>query len=121
MVWRHAHLLERVAAAATEAPGSLDADVRRVIQARAAALGGDPDLSGTEVGTELGTELTGPMAAYVDKVALEAYRVVDGDVEAILAEGYGEDDIFEMTVCASVGAALGRFERGIRALADTER
>ena len=117
MVWRHAHLLERVAAAATEAPGSLDPDVRRVIQARAAALGGDPDLSGTEVGTEL----TGPMAAYVDKVALEAYRVVDGDVEAILAEGYGEDDIFEMTVCASVGAALGRFERGIRALADTER
>ena len=117
MTWKHAHLLQRVADAAADAPGELDSDSRRTIQARAAALGGDPDAPGIEAATDL----TGPVADYVDKVALHAYRVVGGDIDAIRADGYGEDAIFEMTVCAAVGAARGRFDRGIRALAETER
>ena len=30
--------------------------------------------------------------------------------------GYSEDEVFELTLCAALGAALGRYERGVAAL-----
>jgi alkylhydroperoxidase family enzyme len=55
--------------------------------------------------------------AYLEKVRLHAYRVTDADVEALKAAGLSEDDIFEATVAAAVGAGLARFEAGLRTLA----
>ena len=55
-------------------------------------------------------------AAYLEKVRLHAYRVTDGDVEALLASGLSEDEVFEATVAAAVAAGLARFDAGLRTL-----
>jgi alkylhydroperoxidase family enzyme len=54
--------------------------------------------------------------AYLEKVRLHAYRVTDGDVEALLATGLSEDEVFEATVAAAVAAGLERFDAGLRTL-----
>lgn len=54
--------------------------------------------------------------AYVDTVARHAYRVTDGDVQALQRAGYSDDALFEITVAAAVGAALQRLDRGLAAL-----
>ena len=55
----------------------------------------------------------------IEKIALNAYKVTDEDVEHLLHEGYSEDAAFELIVCAAVGAGDGRFERAMQALAET--
>lgn len=61
---------------------------------------------------------TPPPAAqgYVDTVRRHAYRVTDGQVAALRAAGLSEDDIFELTVAAAVGAGLERLDAGMNAL-----
>ena len=54
--------------------------------------------------------------AYLEKVRLHAYRVTDGDVEALLASGLSEDEVFEATVAGAVAAGLARFDAGLRTL-----
>jgi alkylhydroperoxidase family enzyme len=56
------------------------------------------------------------LAPYVEKVRLHAYRVADGDVEALKAAGFSEDEIFEHTVSAAVAAGLERLDAGLQAL-----
>jgi threonine synthase len=53
---------------------------------------------------------------YLDKVRNRAYSVTDADVEALKAAGHSEDQIFEQTVSAAVGAGLHRLERGLACL-----
>jgi alkylhydroperoxidase family enzyme len=55
-------------------------------------------------------------ALYLDKVRTHAYRVTDADVQALKDAGYSEDQIFEHTVSAAVGAGLARLEAGLGAL-----
>ena len=62
------------------------------------------------------TPLPDDLAGYVDKVALHAYKVTDGDIDSLKSSGRSEDEIFEITVAAAVGAALERLELGLRAL-----
>jgi len=54
--------------------------------------------------------------AYVETVRRNAYRVTDAQVEALQAAGLSEDEIFELTVAAAVGAGLERLDAGMRAL-----
>jgi len=56
------------------------------------------------------------LAAYVEKVRLHAYRVTDGDVDALKSAGFSEDEIFEHTVSAAVAAGLERLDAGLRAV-----
>jgi alkylhydroperoxidase family enzyme len=56
------------------------------------------------------------LAPYVEKVRLHAYEVTDGDVDALKAAGFSEDDIFEQTVSAAVAAGLERLDAGLRTL-----
>ena len=56
------------------------------------------------------------LAPYVEKVRLHAYKVTDGDVHALKAAGFSEDDIFEQTVSAAVAAGLERLDAGLRTL-----
>ena len=60
------------------------------------------------------------LASYVDTVARHAYKVTDQDVAALQAAGQSDDEIFEITVAAAVGAALHRLERGMAALRGEE-
>jgi len=57
------------------------------------------------------------LESYLRKVHERAYTVTDGDVEALKAAGFTEDEIFEQTVSAAVGAGLDRLERALRTLA----
>ena len=54
--------------------------------------------------------------SYLAKVRTGAYRVSDGDVEALRAAGHSEDDIFEHTVAAAVAAGLERLDAGLGTL-----
>jgi alkylhydroperoxidase family enzyme len=49
-------------------------------------------------------------------VRRHAYRVTDSQVEALRAAELNEDEIFELTVAAAVGAGLDRLDAGMRAL-----
>jgi alkylhydroperoxidase family enzyme len=53
---------------------------------------------------------------YLDTVRRHAYRVTDGDVEALRAAGHSDDEIFEHTVAAAVAAGLERLDAGLGAL-----
>ena len=55
-------------------------------------------------------------AAYAAAVRRHAYRVTDAQVEALRAAGLSEDDVFELTVAAAVGAGLDRLDAGMRTL-----
>jgi len=57
---------------------------------------------------------------YVDTVARHAYKVSDADVTTLQQAGHSDDSIFEITVAATVGAALYRLERGMAALRGEE-
>ncbi len=63
-----------------------------------------------------GRKVEGPLADYVEKVSREAYRITDADTSRLLAAGYNEDQIFEATVSAALGAGLERLRAGLSAL-----
>jgi alkylhydroperoxidase family enzyme len=53
---------------------------------------------------------------YLDKVRNRAYTVTDADVQELKDAGFSDDEIFEQTVSAAVGAGLHRLERGLSCL-----
>jgi len=57
-----------------------------------------------------------PMRTLIDKVARHAYKITDEDVAAALASGVGEDEVFEMVVCAAVGQASRQYESALATL-----
>jgi len=62
-----------------------------------------------------------PLAGLVEKIARHAYRMTDEDTAAAQAAGYGEDELFDVIVAASLGAGLVRHERGLAAIDAWER
>jgi alkylhydroperoxidase family enzyme len=60
-----------------------------------------------------------PLGSYAGKVRDQAYRVSDADIARLRAAGHSEDEIFEITVAAAVGAALRSLEAGLAALSIT--
>jgi hypothetical protein len=93
---RHAARVAALRRAVFDAPGACDP------AERAAAASGDTVLP--------------PLGAYVAKVHGAAYRITDADVGALRAAGCSEEQIFEVTVAAAVGAALRGLEAGLRAM-----
>jgi hypothetical protein len=59
-----------------------------------------------------------PLGALVDKVAKHAYRVTDYDIAAAKVSGLGEDQVFEIVVCAAIGQATRQYEMALAALKD---
>jgi len=53
------------------------------------------------------------------EVATGAGHVTDGDIHRAKMAGFTEDQIFELVVCAAVGAATRQYESGLTALAHT--
>jgi len=58
-----------------------------------------------------------PLDSYIAKVRDQSYRVSHRDIKALTTAGFSEDEIFELTVAAALGAAMLRFDAGMRALA----
>jgi alkylhydroperoxidase family enzyme len=53
---------------------------------------------------------------FVEKIAERPWTVNDEDFARLRAAGYSEDELYEVTLAAAVGAGLQRFEAGLRAL-----
>ena len=97
----HAEHVERVRAAILTTPGDVETDVRRQVEAFAAGEGG---------------ALPEELRPYLEKVAKNAYKVVDADLNRLRELGYSEDAIFELTLAAALGAARRRLEAGLAAI-----
>ena len=93
---RHERLVGNVRTAVFDSPGRTDTAARR-----AAASG---ELSDA------------PWADYAAKVRDSSYRVTDADIADLKSAGLSEDEIFEITVAAAVGAGLRSLYAGLRAL-----
>ena len=66
------------------------------------------------------SEVPEVMQTYVQKIVKYAYKVTDEDVQQLLQAGYSEDQIFELTVSAALGAGLTRLKRGLESLEEGE-
>ena len=53
----------------------------------------------------------------IEKVRVQAHRIVDEDVQRVLAAGFSEDQVFELAVCAAVGKAKQQYDAALTALA----
>ena len=62
-------------------------------------------------------DLPADLAPLLDKIWRNAYKVVDRDVEALLAAGHADDALFELIVSAAAGAGLARLRRGLELMA----
>ncbi len=60
-----------------------------------------------------------PARALVAKVVEHAYKVTDDDVHAA-AKALGEDEIFELVVCAAIGTATRQLDAALAALAEVD-
>jgi alkylhydroperoxidase family enzyme len=65
--------------------------------------------------------LAEPLSGYVEKLRQHAYRVQDHDIERALDTGYSEDQIFEVTIAAALGAGDARLRAGLSALNEALR
>jgi hypothetical protein len=75
--------------------------------------------SGVREALTAGQEVPESLALYVAKVTRHAYRVTDDDVQALLAAGYSQDQIFEATLSVALGAAQTRLRAGLEAVRAT--
>lgn len=95
---RYGPYVEKLKASVTRAPGALSPDVRNAILRRDSS------------------RIPPALAPYLEKVWAHAYRVTDEDVEQLKRDGFSEDEIFEATAAAAVGAAFMRLERAEAAM-----
>jgi hypothetical protein len=63
-----------------------------------------------------GEGLAEPLSGYVEKLRQHAYRVQHHDIERALDAGYSEDQVFEVTIAAALGAGDVRLRAGLSAL-----
>lgn len=89
-------LVERLIADVLSGPGTLDREVREAACA--------------------GTEVAGSLGRYISEVAQGSDARVEADIAILRREGYSDDQIFEATVSAALGAGLWRREVGLIAV-----
>ena len=65
--------------------------------------------------------LTEPLRELVEKVAVNASAVNDGDINRARQSGLSEDQIFEIVVCAAIGQATRQYEGAKAALEAAKR
>lgn len=99
--------VRKVISALLNASGVCSQTLRQAVEGYAARKSG---------GLRIGAEIPSIWVKYVDKVIHHAYQITDEDVELLKQAGYSEDAIFEVTLCAAMGAGLGRLERGLALL-----
>jgi len=90
-------------------PGESDMELRRAIfEETRAGAGGARGPRGAE------------LRVLVEKIDQHPWMIGDDDFQKLRAAGYSEDQIFELTVAAALGAGVRRFEAGLRSLAAAE-
>jgi hypothetical protein len=93
---------------------AVDRHANRIADLRIAVLE-SPGASGPDVrlAAASGQQLPPPLQDYAVKVRDSAWRITDADIAALIGAGRSEDEIFEVTVAAAVGAALRSLASGI--------
>jgi alkylhydroperoxidase family enzyme len=91
----HAGLRDRVLASVLQGPGESDPALRASVAD--------------------GSQVPGDLHALVDKIHRHAYKVTDADLAPLQAK-YGDDQMFEIVVSASLGASRNRLLAGLQAL-----
>ena len=89
-------MLRRLQHAVLSGPGTLEAAVRQ-------AAG-------------RGAQMSGALGQYVSKVAQRDYKGIDNCIAELGLEGYSDDQIFEATVSAALGAGVRRLQLAFHAL-----
>lgn len=92
-------MLRRLQHAVFSGPGTLDAAVRYAAGA--------------------GTHISGALGQYVSKVSQRDYKALDRCIADLRLEGYSEDQIFEATVSAALGAGVKRLQLVLQTLRGT--
>jgi hypothetical protein len=86
-------------------PGATDISLRRALLDR----------------TRLGcVQVPDNLRNLVDKIAERAWTINDEDFDRVRHAGYSEDQIYEVTMAAALGAGLERFDAGLRAIESNE-
>jgi hypothetical protein len=62
--------------------------------------------------------LSPPLPALIGKVATGPTQVTEADFAAAKAQGFSEDQLFELVVCAAVGQSARLYDAGLAALAE---
>jgi alkylhydroperoxidase family enzyme len=105
---RYAGKIQSLLNSVLNSRGDSDPELRRAVEHQAATHAGRLPEGGPLLPQELGK--------YVDKVARHAFKVTDADIETLRSAGYSEDAIFELTLCAALGARIARLDRAIAAM-----
>ena len=108
---RYREDLTRLVDAVLSGPGKTTSELRHAVEARAGALSGPQ-----------GTDATVPdeLSGWVEKVARHAYRTTDEDIKSLKAAGYSEEQLFELTLAAALGASRARLDRALGTLGRRE-
>jgi hypothetical protein len=59
-----------------------------------------------------------PPRGLIDKVATCSAQITDSDLADAVRSGFGDDELFELVICAAVGEANRQYEAGLAALAE---
>lgn len=62
--------------------------------------------------------LSEPLRPLLEKVANGSAEVTDADFAAAREAGFTDDQLFELVICAAVGASTRQYEAGLAALAE---
>ena len=106
-VVRHPDQITALVDGVLTSPGTTGQDLRRAVEARAGALSGRRRADAV---------VPEALSEWIEKVARHAYKTTDQDIASLRAAGYSEDQIFEVTVAAAIGASRARLERALEAV-----
>lgn len=103
---------------ATPQVAAVDRHAERVAAVREAVFDSDAvtDRASRSGAASGDGELLPELAAYLANVREASYRITDEDVASLRRVGHSEEEIFELSVAAALGAALLRRDAGLRAL-----
>lgn len=105
---RHTAKIQMLVDSLLNGRGDSDPGLRRAVELRVAAH--SSRLS------EGDGRLPAELASYVDKIAWHAQKLTAEDIKVLRDAGFSEDAIFELTLCAALGAGITRLERGMAAM-----
>ena len=92
-------------------PAAYQALVKRVLE-------GEGTASRAERRAAFDNALVGePLRMLIGKVAQRPTQITDEDFTAVKESGFGEDQIFELVVCAAIGQATRQYQSALGALA----
>ena len=108
--------VEKVVSKILGRDGHLEQEQRRRIFGFSASAA-DPTIE-TE-GTQ--AELPENIKPIIEKITYHPYKVIDRDIEQLRSCGLSEDQIFEMTVSAAIGAGAGRLSLTRRLIKESQQ